>query len=454
MNVPVTIRPTDIDVPFSAPVPVEAREGPVVNGTLRVAYWALGSFVVFFAVWAIFAPLNSAAIAQGLLRSEGGGRKVVQHLEGGIIERIAVKEGQRVKAGQVLVYLDETATGARDTALQTAHDTLVAQDARLTAERLGSGRVNYPPELLARANEESVKSIIAASDAVFRARRAGMSEQIAILRQRIGQSSAEMASAGAQISALGNQGRLLEEEARGVQTLVDEGLERKSRLLALQRQQAATVGQQGQLVGNQARIREAVGETHAQMAYLRSQMVSDAAAQQRDVQASLAEMAEKLNISHDVSKRRQITAPVDGTVVNLRMVTPGGVVGPGQPILDIVPSNERMVIVARLKANDVDVVYQNLPAEIRLTPYKARTMPMLHGTVREISPDATYDDKTNTLYYETQIELDANELKRLKDVRLVSGMPAEVFINLGSRSLLQYLVQPFIDSFHRAFREA
>ena len=453
MNVPVTVRPSNIDLPFNAPVPVEECEGPVVNGILRVAYWALGVFVLFFTVWAIFAPLNSAAIAQGLLRSEGGGRKVIQHLEGGIIERIAVKEGQRVKAGQVLVYLDNTATGARDTALQTAHDTLLAQNARLTAERLGSGQVNYPPELLARANEESVKSIIAASDAVFRARRAGMNEQIAILRQRIGQSSAEMASAGAQISALGNQGRLLEEEARGVQTLVDEGLERKSRLLALQRQQAATVGQQGQLVGNQARIREAVGETHAQMAYLRSQMVSDAAAQQRDVQASLAEMAEKLNVSRDVSKRRQITAPVDGTVVNLRMITPGGVVSPGQPILDIVPSNEKMVIVARLKANDVDVVYQNLPAEIRLTPYKARTMPMLHGTVREISPDATYDDKTNTLYYETQIELDANELKQLQGVRLVSGMPAEVFINLGSRSLIQYLVQPFIDSFQRAFRE-
>jgi HlyD family secretion protein len=454
MNVPIAVRSSDVDVPRNAVVPLSFPDAPVVNHILRAAYWALGLFAAFFGIWAIFAPLNSAAIAQGVLRSDGGGRKVVQHLEGGIIQRIAVKEGQRVKAGQVLVYLDNTASGARDTALQTTYDTLLAQDARLTAERTGSGRVSYPAELVAREKEESVKSIIAASDAVFRARRGAMGEQISILRQRVGQSNAEMASTGAQIGALGSQSRLLEEEARGVQTLVDEGLERKSRLLALQRQQAATNGQQGQLVGNQVRIREAVGETQAQMAFLRSQMVTDAAAQQRDVQASLAEMVEKLNVSRDISKRRQIIAPVDGTVVNLRMVTPGGVVGPGQPILDIVPANEKIVVVARLKANDVDVVYQNLSAEIRLTPYKARTMPMLHGTVREVSPDAIYDDKTNTLYYETQIVLDAKELKELRDVRLVSGMPAEVFINLGSRSLLQYLMQPVLDSFHRAFRES
>ncbi len=454
MNVPIAIRKNEIDRSRNDIVAITSPSAPAVNHILRAAYWALGLFVAFFSLWAAFAPLNSAAIAQGILRSDGGGRKVVQHLEGGIIERIAVKEGQRVKAGQVLVYLDNTASGARDTALSTTYDTLLAQDARLTAERTGSARVNYPAELLARIKDESVKSILAASDAVFRARRTAMSEQISILRQRVGQSGAEMASTGAQISALGSQSRLLEEEARGVQALVDEGLERKSRLLGLQRQQAATVGQQGQLVGNQARIRDAVGETYAQMAFLRSQMVTDAAAQQRDVQASLAEMVEKLNVSRDISKRRQIIAPVDGTVVNLRMVTPGGVVGPGQPILDIVPANEKIVVVARLKANDVDVVYQNLPAEIRLTPYKARTMPMLHGTVREVSPDAIYDDKTNTLYYETQIVLDANELGRLKDVRLVSGMPAEVFINLGSRSLFQYLMQPVFDSFQRAFRES
>lgn len=454
MNVPVTIGTNRVAVPSDSLTLVGLPAAPVVGHILRAAYWSLALFGAFFALWAHFAPLNSAAIAQGILKSDGGGRKVVQHLEGGIIRRIAVREGQAVKAGQVLIYLDNTASGARDTALQTTYDTLLAQDARLTAERTGKDRVSYPSVLTERLNEESVKSIIAASDAVFRARRNAMGEQISILRQRVAQSGAEMTGTGSQIAALGDQSRLLEEEASGVQALVNEGLERKSRLLGLQRQQAATIGQQGQLIGNQARIRDAVGETQAQMSFLRSQMVTEASAQQRDVQASLAEVVEKLNVSRDISKRRQIIAPVDGTVVNLRMVTLGGVIAPGQPILDIVPANEMIVVVARLKANDVDVVYKNLPAEIRLTPYKARTMPMLHGIVREVSPDATYDDKTNTLYYETQIVLSASELKKLKDVRLVSGMPAEVFINLGSRSLFQYLMQPAIHSFHRAFRES
>lgn len=298
-----------------------------------------------------------------------------------------------------------------------------------------------------------VAQIIRASDAVFRTRRQALSDQMAIMRQRLGQASAELASTGAQIDALRSQAQLLTDEESGVSKLVEEGLERRSRLLAIQRQQAQTIGQQGQLLGNVARIRDSAGETRAQMSFLSGQQATEAAAQQREVQASLAEITEKLNVSRDISKRRQIVAPVDGTVVNLRMVTPAGVLTPGQAILDIVPSNEKIVIVARLKANDIDVVHENQIAEVRLTPYKARTVPLLKGRVRSVSPDAMIDENTSTLYYEAQVELDPKELKGLPDVRLLSGMPAEVFIKLGDRSLFQYLVQPFVDSFHRAFRE-
>ena len=139
--------------------------------------------------------------------------------------------------------------------------------------------------------------------------------------------------------------------------------------------------------------------------------------------------------------------------MNLRLVTPGGVVGPGQPLLDILPTNEKIVVSARLKAHDIDVVHEELRAEIKLTPYKARVLPMLHGVVRNVSPDATLDEASNSLYYKVDIEIDKDELSKLKGVQLISGMPAEVFINLGSRSLFQYLLQPLLDSFHRAFRE-
>lgn len=434
-------------------VPSEVAPKPEVDGILRTAYIALAVFFGIFFIWAIAAPLSSAAIAQGILRADGGGRKTVQHLEGGIVSKILVREGQKVKAGQPLVLLDETQSAARDAALQTTYDTLLAQDARLTAEREGRARVSYPKELLDRADDPMVAQIIRASDAVFRTRRQALADQMAIMRQRLGQASAELASTGAQIEALRSQSQLLADEETGVSKLVEEGLERRSRLLAIQRQQAQTLGQQGQLQGSVARIRDSAGETRAQMSFLSGQQATEAAAQQREVQATLAEVTEKLNVSRDISKRRQIVAPVDGTVVNLRMVTPNGVLTPGQAILDIVPSNEKIVIVARLKANDIDVVHENQIAEVRLTPYKARTVPLLKGKVRSVSPDAMIDENTGTLFYEAQVELDPKELKSLPDVRLLSGMPAEVFIKLGDRSLFQYLVQPFVDSFHRAFRE-
>lgn len=454
MTTPATIpQGGQLALPSRWLVPSEVAEKPEVDGILRTAYIALSLFCAVFFIWAIAAPLSSAAIAQGVLRADGGGRKTVQHLEGGIVSKILVREGQKVKAGQVIVILDETQSAARDAALQTTYDTLLAQDARLTAEREGRSRVTYPKELLDRADNEMVAQIIRASDAVFRTRRQALSDQMAIMRQRLGQASAELASTGAQIDALRSQAQLLTDEESGVSKLVEEGLERRSRLLAIQRQQAQTIGQQGQLLGNVARIRDSAGETRAQMSFLSGQQITEAAAQQREVQASLAEVTEKLNVSRDISKRRQILAPVDGTVVNLRMVTPAGVLTPGQAILDIVPSNEKIVIVARLKANDIDVVHENQIAEVRLTPYKARTVPLLKGRVRSVSPDAMIDENTSTLYYEAQVELDPKELKGLPDVRLLSGMPAEVFIKLGDRSLFQYLIQPFVDSFHRAFRE-
>jgi HlyD family secretion protein len=330
MNLPYAIGPEEIGRLEELRWPAETNV-PQVGKILRLAYIALGVFALIFALWAIFAPLHSAAIASGSLRADGGGRKTVQHLEGGIIRQILVKEGQQVRAGQPLVLLDDTQSTAQNTALLTSYYALLAQDARLTAERNGAKSVTYSQELTSRANDPNVRSIIAASDAVFKTRRRALGDQISILDQRLGQASAEMSSARSQVTSLGDQNRLLDEEMRGVKVLVDEGLERKSRLLALQRQQAANLGQQGQLAGNLDRIKDSMGETSAQKSFLRGQQATDIAAQQREVQVSLAEAREKLAVSRDIKLRQQIVAPVDGTVMNLRLVTPGGIVGAGQP---------------------------------------------------------------------------------------------------------------------------
>lgn len=451
MNAPPFLRRSEIAGLLGEGFAIDS--GPRIGRSMRTAYVALASILALFMLWSFLAPLDSAAVATGVLRADGGGRRTVQHLEGGIVRDILVREGQLVRAGQPLVLLDDTQSSAQDAALQSNYYSLLAQDARLTAERTGAAAVSYPADLTAHASDPEVAAIIAASNTAFRAKRQALWQQVSILQQRLGQASAELSSTGAQMSALGDQGALVEQEASSVQALVNEGLERQSRLLALRRQAAAVAGQRGQLTGNSARIRDVMAETRAQMTFLRGQQASEAAIQQRDVQAGLNEAREKLAISRDINKRRQVIAPVDGRVLNLRIVTRGGVVGAGQPILDLVPINEKIVILAHVKATDIDVINAGLDAEVRLTPYKARVMPLLTGKVREVGADAVYDDKSNTHYYEAVILIDPGQLKNLHDVKLVSGMPAEVFIKLGSRSLLQYLTQPMVDSFRRAFRE-
>ncbi len=453
MNIPFRLGADGDPVRLALPSPDYDVAGPRVKGSMRLALASIGLFVLAFAIWSWAAPLNSAAIASGFLEAEGGGRRTVQHLEGGIVRQFLVKEGQEVRAGEPLILFDATQNDASDAALRSSFFGLLAQDARLTAERLGLPTVNYPAELLAAASDPEVKEIIAASNAEFASRRRGLSEQAQILSQRIGQSNADIRSSGAQIAALADQAKLLDDEQMGVDMLVDEGLERKSRLLALQRQKALVDGERGKLTNNLDRLRDTIGETRAQMVSLRGQMVLEAAGQQRQVQLQIAEAREKLKVSGDIRARQQVIAPVAGRVANLRLITPGGVIGAGQPILDIVPTSEKIVVSARLRPIDIDMVHRGLKAEIKLTPYKARVIPNLLGTVKDVSPDAIYDKDAQQIYYKVIVEISAAQLKKYPDVQLMSGMPAEVYIDLGSSSLMQYLFQPMIDSFNRSFRE-
>lgn len=440
--------------PLALPAPAGDLGAPKVQGSFRVALVSIALFLLAFGIWSWAAPLNSAAIAAGYLEAAGGGRRTVQHLEGGIVRRFLVVEGQQVRAGDPLVLLDATQSEASDATLRSTLYGLLAQDARLSALRTGQASVSYPAELLAAARDPEVKEIIAASNADFVSRRRGLAEQGQILAQRIGQSHAEMRSSDAQIVALADQAKLLDAEELGVNMLVDEGLERKSRLLALQRQKASVTGEQGRLTNNLDRLHDTIGETRAQMISLRGQMALEAAAQQSEIQLRIAEAREKLKVSSDIRARQQVLAPIDGRVANLRLITPGGVVGAGQPILDIVPSSEKIVVSARLRPNDIDMVHSGLKAEIKLTPYKARVIPNLIGTVREVSPDAIFDKDSQQIYYKVIVEISPDQLKKYPDVRLMSGMPAEVYIDLGSNSFIQYLLQPMLDSFNRSFRES
>jgi HlyD family secretion protein len=260
-------------------------------------------------------------------------------------------------------------------------------------------------------------------------------------------------SAHAQIKSQSEQLDLLRREIAIVAEVVRLGLERKSRLLALQRQEAALVGDRGELESQIVRNEASIAESRAQMTLLRDQQAKEVSGELADVRQKLVEVLEKEKRAADVAQRRDIVAPVGGIVLNSRLLTPGGVVRPGEAVLDIVPGDDRLVAEVYVSPGDIDVVHTGLQAQVRLPAFKQRLVPFLHGTVVFVSADAVIDDKAQRSFYRAHIVIDDGELARLREVQLTPGMPVEGMILVGERTFLAYLVQPLQDSFVRAFRE-
>jgi HlyD family type I secretion membrane fusion protein len=235
--------------------------------------------------------------------------------------------------------------------------------------------------------------------------------------------------------------------------LYRKGLERKARLLALQREAALLDGSQAQHLAEIARAEQAIGETELQIFNLTDRFAAEIASELSDVQAQLVDTEEELNAAQDVLRRQNVRAPIAGTVVNLRVFTPGGVIGPSQPILDIVPRDDELLVEAEVRPLDIDVVKPGLEAQVRLTAFKQRSTPTLAGRVRHVSADHFIDERTGATHYMAEVRIDANAQAHLDGLELYPGMPAEVLIMTGTRTLWDFLVTPVKDSFARAFRE-
>jgi HlyD family secretion protein len=437
--------------PISPPVPATPLER---SRELVLAGAALiGIFVIGFGTWAAVAPLESAAIAPGTVVSESS-RKTLQHLEGGIISAILVHDGDSVGAGQTLIRLDDTKARTALAALRGQLSDAEAREARLIAERDGADEISFPAALLANKREALVAGAMAGQQKIFDTRRSLEASKIAAIHERINQVHEEITGHQAEVDALGRRMVLLQAEMAGVRELVSKGLERKPRLLQLERDLAEMDGKRGDTLAQIARAKQTIAEAEVDILTVQNDRQKEVADELRETQKKRQEFDEQAQAAADVLARTEVKAPENGVVTDLRVHTPGGVVAPGEALLDLVPQDDRLVVEAQLRPEDIDRVHEGLAAQVRLLPYKQRRTPPIDATVIYVSADRLVDKRTNLPYYTAKLRVDDKELAALGDeVKMLPGMPSEAMIKTGEMTVAAYALSPILDSFHRAFRE-
>ncbi len=413
----------------------------------------IGIFVIGFGAWSAVAPLESAAIASGYVVSASN-RKTVQHLEGGIIGAILVRDGDTVSPGQVLVRLDDTKARTTYEGLRGQLLDGRAAEARLVAERDGSDAIVFPDDLVAQIADPAVLAAMNGQQKIFEARRLLLQSKVAAIHERINQVHEEIAGHLAEAEALRKRGVLLREELEGARFLISKGLERKPRLLGLERDLAEAEGKRGDMAAQIARAKQTIAESEVNILSLQHDNQKEVADNLRDIQKKLHELQEQTQAAADVLARTEVRAPEAGTVTDLRVHTPGGVVTPGEALLDLVPVADHLVVEVQVRPEDIDRVHVGLPAQVRLVPYKQRRTPPIDATVIYVSADRLIDKHNNQPYFTAKLRLDEKQLASLDDdVKMVPGMPSEAMIKTGERTVAAYALSPILDSFHRAFRE-
>jgi HlyD family type I secretion membrane fusion protein len=416
-----------------------------------------GSVIIalFFGVaglWAGLAPLGAAVVAPGVIKVEGN-RKSIQHLEGGIIKELRVKEGDRVEAGQTLVVLDSTQTVGAVDVLQRQYDDLHAQEARLIAERDRLPAVRFPGDLMARTAEPDVSTLMRSQTGMFESRRASLSGQVALLQQKIAQTKEQITGLQALLASRKRQLESVQGENTGLRELFQKGYVPRQRMLELERSAAELEGQVGDTAANIARANQTIAEAALQIAQAQNDRSTQVATDLRDIQARLLELLPKLQVAQDTSKRMEIRAPYSGYVVGLTVFSVGGVIGRGEKLMDIVPDSQSLAVDASVPVDDIEDLRAGMRAEVRLTAYPARTTPVMHGTITQISADRLTDNKTGASFYSVLVKIDAAELEKNRNIVLVPGMTTVVMVPTHERTALTYLLKPLTEAVNRGMRE-
>jgi HlyD family secretion protein len=406
--------------------------------------------------WATTTELAGAVIASGNIVVESSVKKV-QHPSGGIVGQILVQEGSKVTAGQLLVRLDDTLTRATLGVVQSQLDLYLAREARLSAERDGSETIAFPAALFDRRNAPTVASAISGEEKLFQSRREGRLGQRAQLRERVAQTNEEIRGLTAQQQSKESEIKYIGEELSGVSALYKQNLVTIVRYMQLQRDQARLEGERGQLIAEIARSRGKIAETELQILQVDRDFLTDVLKDLRESQGKIAELQERVNAAVDDLKRIDIRAPQAGTVYQLEVHTVGGVIGKGETIMQIVPAADKLIVEAKIAPQDIDQVALGAPVHVRIMAGNHRTMPDLDGKVAMLSPDLTHDPQPQGLqsrpYYMVHVALTDHDVQRLGGLRLMPGMPAEVYIRTHDRTPLEFLLKPLREQVARTFKE-
>ena len=401
------------------------------------------------ALWSAMAPLSGAVVASGQVKVELN-RKTVQHQEGGIVREILVRDGERVRAGQPLVMVGDVRSDSELSLLQDQLRAARIRSARAEAEAALQSRFTAPADL---AGQPDAAEHLAREHALFTARRRTLDEQIAALEKQIREAHAQAGALEARITATETSARLSAEEVEMNNKLVREGFINRTKLLGLQREASDYVAHVGEYRSELAIARQRVGELEARIAQARNQYQQQAADELKEASAKVRELGEKLRPSQDQVERQMVRSPVDGEVMSMHVSAVGEVVGPREAILDVVPEHEKLVVEAHIHPQDIDHVHKDAPAEVRLSAFDARTVPLLPAKVVFISPDRVTEPDSGESWFVATVEVDSTSLKNYPQIHLHAGMPAELFVTTPERTLFQYLTKPLNLFASRAMRE-
>jgi HlyD family type I secretion membrane fusion protein len=424
------------------------QSDPWVKLGLRSAIFMFGGLVLVCLVFSI----SGAVVATGTVTVEGN-YKTIQHLDGGIVSKILVRNGDVVKKGQELARLEDTSAQANMAIVQGRRRDFSIQQGRLIAERDRRPALDLPDAVKPFAADPQVKEIMATQKALFDARRASHQGELSVLRQRIEQVHAEMRGQEVELKSRKRQLELANKELGDIEPLFAKGFANQQRLGGLQREQARLEGDVGRISADLARSRGAIAEAELKLAQSEKEFTQSVVDELRKVQAQLSEVEEQAKTLRDKLDRVVIRAPESGRVHALAVHTEGGVIQPGTALMTIVPDGERLVVEAQVQPQDVDKVRQGLAAAVRFPAFDAKSTPRIAGTVSTVSAAELTTSQGKT-YFTARIEISPEEMSRIgASHRLVPGMPAEVFIETASRSILSYFIKPLVDAMARTMRD-